>query len=172
MRTFVRIVEWLSRICGIVAAIMLIVAVAVVCHMVFVRYGLKESSYWQTEFVTYILIASTFVGSPYVLMTRGHVFVELLPMSVGERPRFYLALLAYSIALAFCLLIAWLGWHLFLESWDNNWLSETIWEVRLWIPYLAMPVGFGILSLQYVVDIVNLLLGRDVPFGMDETQYE
>jgi len=172
MRTFVRIVEWLSRVSGIIAAIMLVVAVAVVCHMVFVRYGLKESSYCQTEFVTYILIAATFVGSPYVLMTRGHVFVELLPLHLSGRPRFFLALFAYTVALLFCALVAWLGWELFLESWDNNWHSETIWEVRLWIPYLAMPIGFGILSLQYLVDIINLFLGRDPPFGIDESTYE
>ena len=151
---------------------MLFISGLVVCHMVVVRYVLDQSSVWQTEFVTYLLIAATFVGSPYVLMTRGHVFVELIPMSLGPRPRYYLALFAYSVAVLFCILVAWVGWELFYEAWDNQWYSDTVWEVRLWIPYLAMPIGFGILSLQYLVDIINVMLGRDVPFGIDESKYE
>lgn len=172
MKHFIRIVEILSKLCGIVAAIMLVVSVVVVCHMVVIRYALGESSVWQTEFVTYLLIAVTFVGSPYVLMTRGHVFVELLPMSLSPRPRYYLALFAYSVAVLFCVLVAWVGWELFYEAWDNQWYSDTVWEVRLWIPYLAMPIGFGILSLQYLVDIINVVRGQDVPFGIDESKYE
>jgi len=31
-----------------------------------------------------------------------------------------------------------------------------------------MPVGFGILSLQYVADIACLVTGREAPFGMAE----
>jgi TRAP-type C4-dicarboxylate transport system permease small subunit len=168
MSNFARVVEFLSKVCGVIAAFMILVSVAVVCHMVWIRYVLQESSYWQTEFVTYLLIAATFVGSPYVLLTRGHVNVELLPMYLASRPRFYLALLAYALAFVFCVLIAWLGYELWLESWDSDWMSDTVWEVRLWIPYLAMPVGFGILSLQYLVDIINLLSGRHAPFGIEE----
>ena len=55
----------------------------VVCHMVFVRYVLNQNTIWQTDFVTYSLVAATFVGSPYVLMTRGHVNVDVLPHYLG-----------------------------------------------------------------------------------------
>ena len=168
MKNFIRTVEWLSYLCGIVAAIMLVVAVAVVCQMVWVRYVLQASSYWQTEFVTYVLIASTFIGSPYVLMTRGHVNVELLPMYLKSRPRYWLALGAYSIAFLFTLLITWLGFEFWWEALEKEWLSETMWEVRLFIPYAAMPIGFGVLSLQYLVDIMKLVRGEDTPFGLGE----
>jgi len=165
---FIKSVCLLSRACGVVAAAMLACAVLVVCQMVWLRYVMETSSSWQTEFVTYILIAATFIGSPYVLLLRGHVNVDLLPIYLGKRGRFVLALASYTISLAFCLLIAWLGYELWYESWDNEWYSDTVWEVRLWIPYLAMPVGFGILSLQYVADIACLLTGREAPFGMAE----
>jgi TRAP-type C4-dicarboxylate transport system permease small subunit len=166
MTTFIKLVCGLSRLCGIAAAVMVLMAVAVVCQMVLVRYVFNEATYWQTEFVTYILIAATFIGSPYVLLTRGHVNVDLLPMYVGYRTRFALALLASTLSLAFCLIVTWYGYRLWLESWEKGWLSDTIWAVRMWIPYLAMPVGFAILSLQYVADIISLLTGRSPPFGL------
>mgnify|MGYP003693606893 FL=1 len=62
--------------------------------MVFVRYVLNQNTIWQTDFITYCLIAATFIGSPYVLLTRGHVNVDVLPLYLGPRGRFWLALFA------------------------------------------------------------------------------
>ncbi|HSC99383.1 MAG TPA: TRAP transporter small permease subunit, partial [Casimicrobiaceae bacterium] len=74
---FARAVRAISTLCGLIAAGFLALAVVVVCHMVFVRYVLNQSTIWQTDLITYCIIAATFVGSPYVLMTRGHVNVNV-----------------------------------------------------------------------------------------------
>src|SRR6266705_4574310 len=68
-----------SQACGIFAAGLIGAAVLVVCHMVFVRYALNHNTIWQTDFTIYSLIGATFIGSPYVLLTRGHVNVDVLP---------------------------------------------------------------------------------------------
>ncbi len=57
--------------------------VVIVCQMVFVRFVLNDNTIWQTDFVTYSLVAATFIGSPFVLMTRGHVNVDVLPLYLG-----------------------------------------------------------------------------------------
>ena len=41
-----------------------------------------------------------------------------------------------------------------------------MWRARLWIPYRAMPIGLGLLTLQYVADFSSSLTGRAPPFGM------
>lgn len=163
---FIRLVCLLSRLCGITAAIMVLISTLVVCQMVFLRYVLEASVIWQTEFVTYLLIAATLIGSPYVLLKRGHVNVDLLPMYLGQRARFILALVASSLSLVFCIVVTWAGYKFWHEAWEYGWLSDTMWGPRLWIPYLTIPVGFGILALQYVADILSLLTGRDMPFGI------
>jgi TRAP-type C4-dicarboxylate transport system permease small subunit len=71
MGSFARGVRLLSRICGYIAAALIAVGVAVVCQMVFVRFVLNENTIWQTDFVTYSLVAATFIGSPYVLLLQG-----------------------------------------------------------------------------------------------------
>lgn len=166
MDAYIRIVCFLSRLCGVAAALMLLISVLVVCQMVFLRYVLQDSVIWQTEFVTYLLIATTLIGSPYVLLTRGHVNVDLLPIYVGHRARFILALLASFLSLLFCIVAIWAGYKLWLESWENNWLSDTMWSARLWIPYMTIPIGFGVLALQYIADILSLITGREMPFGI------
>ena len=166
MDSFVRAVKRTSQLCGVVAAALIALGVLVVCHMVFVRYVLNQNTIWQTDLTTYCLIAATFVGSPFVLMTRGHVNVDVLPHYLGPRARFWLALFAASISLAFSVVLAVLTFNFWKEAWDNRWVSDTMWRARLWIPYSSMPIGLGLLSLQYVADIYNLATGRELPFGI------
>ena len=166
MDTYVRWVRVTSLACGVAAAGMIAFGVFAVCHMVFVRYVLNYNSIWQTDVTTYMLIGATFIGSPYVLMKRGHVNVDVLPHYLGPRARFRLALASTLMALAFCLVMVVLTAQYWLQAWNDSWLSNTMWRVRLWIPYASMPVGLGILTLQYVVDLYNLLTGREPPFGI------
>ncbi len=167
MNLFIEAVRRLSQACGVLSVVLLLAAVVAVCHLVFVRYALGQSAIWQHEFVTFSLIGSTFLGSPYVLMVRGHVNVDLLPLYLGARGRFALALLASGLSLAFCVALFWSGYLWWYEAWANDWHGETVWAPRLWIPWLSLPAGIGLLALQYLADILALLTGRDMPFAMD-----
>jgi TRAP-type C4-dicarboxylate transport system permease small subunit len=166
MDTFTRIVRLVSQFCGYAAAALIAVGVFVVCEMVFVRFVLNENTIWQTDFVTYSLVAATFIGSPFVLMTRGHVNVDVLPLYLSKRPRYWLALVSMLLAISFCMVMFVLTWNYWIEAWHQHWLSNTMWRVRLWIPYASMPVGIGVLTLQYVVELYNLVTGREPPFGI------
>ena len=169
MLAFSRWVSWASRATGYFAAGLMLGSVFVVCHMVFVRAVLGESSIWQTEFVTFALIAATFLGAPYILLTRGHVNVDLLPLVLGHAARKRLALLASVLAVVFCAAVFYSSLHWWWESWQLNLTTPTIWRARLWIPYLSMPVGMGLLCLQYLADIWALVTDREPPFGMPHT---
>jgi TRAP-type C4-dicarboxylate transport system permease small subunit len=166
MDRFIRGVTFISQICGIIAAGLIAAGVLVVCEMVFVRYALNENTIWQTDFTTYALVAATFIGSPYVLLTRGHVNVDVLPHYLGPTARFWLALVSILMSLAFCLLMTVLTFNFWHEAWSQSWVSDSMWRARLWIPYGAMPLGLGLVTLQYFVDLYSLLSGREPPFGM------
>src|SRR6266702_6056428 len=166
MDSFVRVVRRVSQLCGFVAAGLIALGVLVVCHMVFVRYVLNQNTIWQTDLTTYCLIAATFVGSPFVLMTRGHVNVDVLPHYLGPRARFWLAVFAASVSLAFAVALAVLTFNFWKEAWDNRWVSDTMWRARLWIPYSSMPIGLGLLALQSIADLIGLISGREPPFGI------
>jgi len=167
MAGFIRFVKMISTACGMISAALLGAAILVVCQMVFIRYILNGSTVWQTDFITYSLVAATLLGSPYVLLLKGHVNVDLLPLFLGKKGRLLLAVAASTGGLGFALVLAWFGFEFFYDAWVGGWRTDTIWELPLWIPYLSIPVGIGILALQYVADILALLTGRDMPFAMD-----
>ncbi len=168
MNFFIRIVEKLARLLGYLAAVLLAVAVLVVCEMVYVRFILDASTSWQTEFVTYTLLASTFLGAPWVLQTKGHVNVELIPLMLKTRGRYFLALFAYGLSFTLCAVITWYGFEFWYEAYEGDWRSDTIWAPKLWKVYLSMPIGFFVISLQYLVDILKLLTGKEKPFGLSD----
>ena len=167
MDLFVTIVRRLSQLCGIVAALALAAAVLVVCQMVVLRYFLNESTVWQTEFTTYSIVGATLIGSPYVLLRRGHVNVDLLPLYLPHRARMVLAFIASLLALAFCVALTYTGALLWLDAWEGGWTTDSIWALPLWIAYAPIPVGIGLLCLQYVADLLCLATGREMPFGLE-----
>jgi TRAP-type C4-dicarboxylate transport system permease small subunit len=166
MNWYINAITRVSQLCGAIAAALIAAGVIVVCQMVIVRYILNQTTIWQTDFVTYSLVAATFIGSPYLLLSRGHVNVDVVPHYLGQRGRYRLALASMLMALAFCVVMTVLTFNFWHESWENQWVSDTMWRARLWIPYAAMPIGLGILSLQYVAEIMELVTGRELPFGL------
>lgn len=166
MELFITSVRRLSQLCGIVSALTLAAGVLVVCQMVAMRYLLDQSTVWQTEFTVYSIVGATLIGSPYVLLRRGHVNVDLLPLYLPHRARLALAFLASFLALAFCAVLTYSGAELWLDAWRGNWKTSSIWALPLWIAYAPIPLGIGLLCLQYVADILCLATGRAMPFGL------
>jgi len=167
VNTYCRLICAISKACGVFAAALVGSAILVVCQMVVMRYFLNASTVWQTEYVIFSLVGATFIGSPYVLLVRGHVNVDLLPNYLGDKGRRILALIASAAGLTFCAVLTWKGYELFHEALINGWTTDTVWALPLWIPYTAMPLGIGLLSLQYVADILGLLKDGTMPFAME-----
>ncbi|MEN3354559.1 MAG: hypothetical protein V7640_2717 [Betaproteobacteria bacterium] len=166
MDAYIRLMQRLSQVTGVFAALLIALAVLVICDLVIERYVLGLTTIWQIDVVTYSIVAATFVGSPYVLMKRGHVNVDILPLHLGPRARYWLAIVTGLIAIAFCIALWYLTTKFWYEAYTETWRSNTVWRARLWIPYLSMPVGLGLLVLQYVAELLAIATGRQPPFGM------
>lgn len=151
---YVRSIGAVSTLCGVLAALMILVSVVITCQMIWVRFVLNASTIWQTEAVTYLMISATLVGLPYVQLLRGHVNVDLVPMLLPPRMHKALALLVLALSIAVIAVMAFHGYELFHAAWERNWRSESVWGVSLWIPYLALPAGFGLFLLQLTADLV------------------
>jgi TRAP-type C4-dicarboxylate transport system permease small subunit len=165
---FLRAVAAISTVAGWCSAAMIVAAVAITCQMIFVRFVLNGSTVWQTEAVIYLVIAATLVGLPYVQRLRGHVNVDLVPLSLPPRARFYLAMITLSLSILIVGIMLFYGFEYWHFAWDRGWRSDTVWGVRLWIPYLSLPVGFGLLLLQLIADLVAVITRVDRPFGLED----
>jgi len=165
---FLRLVAALSTVAGWCSAAMIVAAVAITCQMIFIRFALNGSTVWQTEAVIYLAIASTLVGLPYVQHLRGHVNVDLIPLALGPKARYVMALFTLSLSIMMVAIMLWYGFEFWHLAFERNWKSDTVWGVRLWIPYAAMPIGFALFLLQLIADLVAVVTGIDKPSGLEE----
>lgn len=160
-----RVIGVVSTVSGVIAALMIFVSVLITCQMIWVRFVMNDSTIWQTEAVIYMMIAATLLGLPYVQKVRGHVNVDLIPMLLGPRGRQVLAMVTLGLTIAVVGVMLWYGYDLWHVAFQRGWRSETVWAVHLWIPYLAMPVGFGLYLLQLMADLIDVLTGHGDPLS-------
>ena len=157
MFAFIRFVHSLSKLCGVISTALIASAVLVTTQMVIVRYALKMSTVWQTEYVIFSLAAATFIGAPYVLMKKGHVNVDLIPYYLNQKGKNILAIVAAILALSFLAILFYSSVELTNHAWVKNIKTPTIWSFPMWKVYIFLPIGMGIMILQYLADILSII---------------
>lgn len=155
-RRYVDFIDSLSRACGLISAALLIFAMVIVCQMIIMRYFFRAATIWQTEAVVFGATAAIFLGAPYVLLKKGHVGVDVVQAMVNSAKRRRLEQAGSVLSLIFCftMMIA-TGIHLY-EALEGGWTTPTVAAVPLWIPVTPMFVGFLLLCLQYVSELIKL----------------
>ncbi|MGY6633092.1 MAG: TRAP transporter small permease [Alkalilacustris sp.] len=164
----IRGIGWISTVCGWLAAGMILASVLITCQMIFVRFVLRQSTIWQTETVIYLMIGATMLGLPYVQKLRGHVNVDLVPLGLHGIARMVLAVLVIAMGVVTLGIMGWHGYEKWQVAFTRGWTSSSVWGPPLWIPYAALPIGFGLMILQLIADFLALVTGRDRPFGLEE----
>jgi len=165
---FLRLVGFLSQACGVIASLMIVSAIFITCQMIWVRFVMGQSTIWQTEAVVYLMVGATMIGLPFVQYLRGHVNVDLFPMSLPPKLRLALAFLIGVASILIIGVMVYHGSHMWYVAWARGWTSDTVWGVKLWIPYIAVPIGFSLYLLQLAADLYAVARGIEKPFGLDE----
>jgi TRAP-type mannitol/chloroaromatic compound transport system permease small subunit len=167
MRWFVRAIDGLSRFFGGIAAVLVITLVVLMLYDVVLRYALNAPTTWGNDMNTWLMGASFVLSIAYAMSTDSHVRVDLL-YDERTRPRMrYFDL----IGLTFVILptVTWITWGLlahFQEAYRTGERSGSGgWNPIVWPFKLILLVGFLILTMQIVAEIIKRaasLMGRPV----------
>lgn len=160
-RLFLNAVDRLSQLAAIIAGLMLVSSMLVICQMIFLRYVFRAPTIWQTDFVIFTATAAVFLGAPYVLQTRGHVGVDVIELMFPPRVRHWIGLLGAVFGFLFALAMSVASLIFFHEALVNEWRTSTAAALLLWPALLPVPVGFTLLALQYIAELVRRVEGRD-----------
>lgn len=168
LKAYIRAVGQLSKLFALISTGLLIASMLVVCQMILLRYVFKSPTIWQTDFVVFSATAAIFLGAPYVLLTGGHVGVDVVEMMVSDRGKKRLRIVGSLFGLLFCAIMLGAGWIQFHDAWAGNWKHSSVWAPPLWVPLLTLPIGFGLLCLQYVAKILADFAGIEIAPKADE----
>jgi TRAP-type mannitol/chloroaromatic compound transport system permease small subunit len=100
------------------------------------------------------------------------VRVDLIYGQLSQRAQIWLDLVCLVLFLMpATLLLAWMSWPLFIESWRVGEVSGNAGGLVRWPVKLMLPVGFALLSLQGLAEIARraAMLAGTMPVSV---QYE
>jgi len=120
------------------------------------RYGFGMSSNAWLEIQWYLFGAIFLLAAGYTLKHNGHVRVDVLYGRWPPRARAWIDLLGTALfLLPLCVLMVWLSWHGFIESFQRGELSSDAGGLIRWPVRLLIPLGFALLGLQGVSELIK-----------------
>lgn len=153
---------------GYVSAVLILLAMLVVCYGVVLRYGFGASTVWQTEMTIYLLMFASFVGGAYGLRHGDHVRIDLVVNMMPPRGRLVMRLMAAVLATLFTIIVTVIATTMWLHTLEVGAHSGTAWNPPLVYPHLILPVGMALISLQYLM--ITGRLAHGVFTGATEVQ--
>lgn len=112
-----------------------------------------------SESVWYMFGAMVMLGGAWTLKMNEHVRVDLVYGAVSERTRTWIDLLGgLFFLLPLCILLIYYTWPWFMEAWTRNIWSNQAGGLPRWPARLMLPLGFGVLMLQGIAEIIKCIL--------------
>jgi len=160
-KKYLKFCNYISQACGAFAVSALLLSILVIVELVFERYFFQNAITWQTELVTILLVASTFIGSAYVLSEKAHVSMDWIYDFLSKKNIIKLKIFTSLLSLVFFLFLFYFTFIMVEEAFIKNYTTGTIWDPPLWIPYSSMLIGATLMILQYIAEIIKLLDQKD-----------
>ncbi len=165
-------IDRMNHAIGHLAAIAVLLACVISAGNAVSRYALDLSSNGWLEIQWYLFGLTVLFGAATVLCHNEHVRVDILYGRWPPRARAWVDLLGLMFfLLPFTLLVAYLSWPFFIESLRIHEVSQNDGGLIRWPIKLAIPVGFVLLSLQGVAEIIKRIAYLSGKLDMD-THYE
>ena len=103
--------------------------------------------------IEYGFVYILFLGSPWLIRNRGHIYIEILTALIPEATRRVLSRAIVIVCAAICFVWAWYTWPLFAERWADEMAFDELraqFDLRLWIGTLPFPLGFFLMGVEFL----------------------
>ncbi len=167
-----RQIDALSRAAALVAIWLVLICALVSAGNALSRYTLDLSSNAWLEMQWYMFGATVLLGAPRLLNKNGHIRVDLFYAKLNDRQRAWLDLggLIFFL-LPFSYFMVLYSWPWFVEAWQINEISANAGGLVRWPVKLLLPLGFGLLILQGLSEIIKRVAALRGDIALD-THYE
>jgi len=122
----------------------------------FSRYAFSISSNAWLEIQWYMFGAVVMLGASYTLKKNEHVRVDIVYSNISTRKQIAVDIFGGILfMLPATLILAYLSWPVFYNSWVENEYSGNAGGLIRWPIKIFLPVGFALLSLQGISELIK-----------------
>ncbi len=165
-------VDWLNDRLGKLATWTVLLAALISAGNAFVRYGIDWSSNGLLEIQWYLFAGTVMLGAPYVLKVNEHVRVDLVYGKLkGNGPVFVDIFGLLFFLMPVMGFLAWISFPYFWNTFVSGEVSSNAGGLIRWPATLAMPLGFAMVWLQGLAELVKRIAYLQGKYAMD-THYE
>ena len=143
-----------ARLTAVATGTVLVALVSLVCLEALLRGGFNYSLGFAEELTGYGVVFMTFFGAALSLRASSMFQVHFLLDKWPEGTRRVLIRAFVLVALVICVILAWKTKDLTLSSFSRGKFAPTVLRTPLWIPQIVPPVGFGVLGLFLVEQLM------------------
>jgi len=122
----------------------------------FSRYAFSISSNAWLEIQWYMFGALVLLGASYTLKRNEHVRVDIVYSNISTRRQIWVDIFGGVLfLLPATLILAYLSWPVFYNSWAQNEISANAGGLLRWPIKIFLPLGFALLSLQGISELIK-----------------
>src|SRR3954469_17981928 len=110
--------------------------------------GYQSSAHFFT-FTEYALLIVPCLGAPWLAREKGHIYVEILLMSMPQRARARITLLIGVVCIAVCLVVAWYGFQVTLNDFLQNEKDVRSLDMPRWMVVGFIPLSFLMMAIEF-----------------------
>ncbi|MHB8828452.1 MAG: TRAP transporter small permease subunit [Syntrophales bacterium] len=124
------------------------------CLEVVLRRIFNIPTSWSLESQQMIQVAVAMIGAAFCLKTEHHVTMDFFLLIANKKMRELMITFNSLIGVSVCALLAWISWMPFQSALLLGQLSESA-AIPMWPVKLLLPIGFTLLSIQFIVRARN-----------------
>jgi len=120
------------------------------------RYLFSIASNAWLELQWYLFAAVFLLCSGYTLRHNEHIRIDVIAGNLSRRAQMWIDVFGtLFFLLPMALYITWLSWPIFMNAWNSDEISGSAGGLIRWPARLLVPVGFCLLSLQGVSELIK-----------------
>jgi TRAP-type mannitol/chloroaromatic compound transport system permease small subunit len=161
-----RLIDALNETVGRIVYWLVLLNVLVSAGNASMRYAFNMSSNAWLEIQWYMFSAVFLLCAGYTLLRNEHIRIDIIAGRLHPRTQAWIDLIGgLFFLLPMAIVIMILSWPLFEDSYLRQEMSSNAGGLLRWPVKLLMPVGFFLLSLQGVSEIIKriAMLKGDIP---------
>jgi TRAP-type mannitol/chloroaromatic compound transport system permease small subunit len=125
-------------------------------------FDLSSNAFLEIQW--YLFAAVFLLGGGYAFLRNAHVRIDFVSSKFSARTRSWIDILGILIfILPLCYMMIVMGWPVFERAYTSGEMSSNAGGLIRWPVFLLIPVGFAILLLQSVSELIKraaFLLGQ------------
>jgi TRAP-type mannitol/chloroaromatic compound transport system permease small subunit len=166
-------IDRLNTILGRLAAFLVLAAALISAGNATLRYLLSVSSNAWLEIQSYMFAGIVLLGAAETLRKNEHVRVDLVYSNLSERRRLWIDVFGIVLfLLPFMLVMVWLSWPIAWRSIRTGEGSTNAGGLPLWPLRMLLPLGFGLLGLQGLSELIKRIAAIRGAIALDTTYHK